>query len=97
MTFQGNCREDLKAITAVFPHIFTVREAMEHCQLTRSRVAQALVHGQQIETIRLLKNVLNPTTERMEAIYEIATFRQKWLKQPWRSHGTLASRPEAQG
>lgn len=95
MTFKGKAASDLHLILSRFPISFTTREVMEHCQLPKNRIAQAIVYGKQEDVIHQSKEVLNPEKDHLEAVYEVAAYRQKWLKYPWRSHGTLASRSEA--
>jgi len=87
---------DLKKILAAFPRDFRIKQVSEYFEWPVRRVKQALVMGQQTDTITVLFQPKNEAGMPGEAVYENLTWRKQWLTRAWRTHESVmeGNRPE---
>lgn len=87
MTFNGSGMDDLHKILGEFPRSFTLLEVTDRFGWPTRRARQAVVNGQQTDTVRLVTEVRSPTGGTAHAVYENTQWRRNWLIKPWRQCG----------
>ena len=86
---------DLEKILAAFPRDFTIDDVISEFGWSVSRTRQAIVNGQQTDTVRVIQEVRSPKGGTNHAIYENTRWRKEWLMRAW--HGTVASSEQEAG
>jgi hypothetical protein len=82
MSFSGIGLSDLETILETFPRTFTVKQIEEQCGMTRQRVLQAIVWGNQTDMIRIVSE--RGIGDSAAVTYENCRWRREWISKPWR-------------
>lgn len=86
MSFTGTGLEDLELILNTFPRTFTVQDVVNQFGWTKGRARQAIVNGQQNDSLRTnTERVTNHGISQL-AIYENNRWRAEWIKRAWGPH-----------
>jgi hypothetical protein len=86
MSFTGTGLEDLELILNAFPRTFTVEDVVNQFGWTKGRARQAIVNGQQNDSLRTnTERVTNHGISQL-AIYENNRWRAEWIKRAWGPH-----------
>jgi hypothetical protein len=86
MSFTGTGLEDLELILNTFPRTFTVQDVVNQFGWTNGRARQAIVNGQQNDSLRTnTERVTNHGISQL-AIYENNRWRAEWIKRAWGPH-----------
>lgn len=93
MTFKGSGMADLEKVLKRFPRDFTVDEIIGEFGWSVTRARQAIVNGQQTDTVRVIAE--RQTDGRSHAIFENTQWRKEWLMRAW--HGTVVSSEQEAG
>jgi hypothetical protein len=83
MTFSGIGLSDLETILDTFPRTFTIKQIEERCGMSRQRVRQAIVWGNQTDMIRIVSE--RCAGDENVVIYENIRWRAEWVKRAWRT------------
>ena len=86
MSFKGTGMVDLEKLLQAFPREFTIDQVVGRFGWSVTRTRQAIVNGQQTDTVRVIQEVRSPKGGTNHAIYENTQWRKEWLKRAWRSH-----------
>ena len=89
MTFKGSGIDDLQKILQQFPRDFTVQDVASYFDWSTKRTKQAIVNGQQTDSVRLVTEVRSKEGRTAYAIYENTQWRKEWLTRAWGSHGSV--------
>jgi hypothetical protein len=95
VTFKGSGLSNLEKILRQFPRTFTVKQVQEQCGLTIGEIRQAMVWGQQTDSVRIVSERSGVDGGPATVVYENAQWRKEWLMRAW--HGTVASSEQEAG
>ena len=83
MTFKGTGLDDLQSILRQFPRDFTIEDVTAYFEWPISRARQAIIAGQQTDSLRLLQDHRNGQASSGYAIYENVRWRREWITRAW--------------
>ena len=83
MTFKGTGIDDLQSILRAFPRDFTIEDVTAYFEWPTSRARQAIIAGQQTDSIRLLEDHRSGQSSSGYAVYENTRWRKEWITRAW--------------
>ena len=94
MTFAGSGLANLEKILNRFPRTFTTKQVQEQCNLTIGEIRQAMVWGQQTDSVRIVSERSGTDGGPATVVYENVRWRAEWVKRAWHKPKEQGSEPE---